>query len=246
MRFQKILLYLFLTTMAVGCDRYGAFLGCNGCFGFWGCEQWELSDDHFIRHESGLPFGFYFSVGGLGHFNAEGPSVNGTTNSDAFARLGIQHFMTNHLAFRVFLTIDRFSDGADSNERVNSSYGAGAGLLYYFAPLYNIATYVGAGLGYSTSTYADYQIPEIIGGKESPQGISSPLGETTRSAFGVTAVAGFDWYLTPNIAIGSEYALGFSSISRTFKDSQGNETDFGAATSLGITPGGNLHMLIHF
>lgn len=249
MRFQKIILYLFLATLAVGCDRYGGFSGCWGCDGFWGCDQWDIPNDYFINHQSALPFSMYFSVQGIDRINPTGPSVNGTTNSDALASFGIQRFFTNHIAMRAFLTFNRFSEGnkVDSLNQVNSAYGLGLGLLYYFDPLYNIATYIGAGVGYRTATFPDYDQPDRAGNEQSPQGVSIPPGKTTLNAFGITTVAGFDWYLTPNFAIGSEYALGFSSISTTFKANvTGTETDRGTATSLGIAPAGNLHMLIHF
>lgn len=247
MRIQKIALFLFLATLAVGCDRYGGFSGCWGCYGFDGCAQWDLTDDHFIRHESALPFCLYFSVQGADKLGPFGPSANGTTNSSAIAHIGIQHFLSRNLAFRALLNFSTESDGADSNEVTSNEYGIGLGVLYYFRPLYNIATYVGGGLGYNTSKVPNYQPPDVIGSGQSPQGSAPGAGETKTNTFGITAVAGFDWYLTPNIAIGTEYALGFSSSGGTYTpQGSSTSTDLPTSTSIGIAPAGNLHMLIHF
>lgn len=247
MRFQKIALYFLLATMAVGCDRFGGFTGCWGCDGFYGCRQWDLSDDHFLRHESGLPFCMLFSVSGGDYFQPYGPSANGTTNSSAIAHIGIQHFLSRDLAFRVLLNFSTENDGADSNARTNSEYGIGVGVLHYFRSLYNIAPYVGAGLGYMMSKGPDFgHVEQIIPG-QNPQGVSQAPGESSLSTFGITAVAGFDWYLTPNIAFGSEYALGFSSSGGTFTPSgSSTSTDLPTSTTLGIAPAGNVHVLIHF
>lgn len=246
MRFQKIVLYSLLATMAVGCGRFGGFTGCWGCDGFYGCDQWELADDHFIRHQSGLPFSMYFSVQGADYFAPSGPSANGTTNSAAIAGFGIQHFLSNNLALRVLLNFGRESDGADSNEVVRSIYGVGVGVAHYFKPLYNIATYVGIGAGFNTSTGPDFT-ENRAGSGQQPQGSAGPFGELTTNTFGVAALAGFDWYLTQNIAIGTEYALGFSTSSGSFTPAGSTESqDVSGPTRFGIAPAGNLHMLIHF
>lgn len=247
MRVQKIILYLLLATMAVGCDQFGGFDGCWGCDGFYGCKQWDLADDHFTKHQSsGLPFGMFFSVTGGGNFNVYGPSANGTENSDALAYLGIQHFLSNSYALRVGATFITANDGAETDDRTNSEYGIGVGVYRYFRPLYNIAPYMGVGVGYSTSTNQSYMPPESVLDKQIPQGVGSPIGETTANTFGISAIAGFDWYVTPNIAFGTEYALGFASQSGTYTPDQGSSVDLPSATTIGIAPAGNVHILIHF
>lgn len=248
MRFQKIVLYSLLATMAVGCGRFGGFTGCWGCDGFYGCDQWDLADDHFLRHESsGLPFGMFFSIQGLDPINPYGPSANGTTNSLALARFGIQHFLANNLALRVLLNFGTETEGPDSASSTRSVYGIGVGLAHYFRPLYNIAPYIGAGIGYNMTTNPGFTgSGDVVGSGQNPQGTGGVPGESTYNTFGVTAVAGFDWYLTQNIAIGSEYALGFSTTSGTFTPTGGESVDVAGPTTFGFAPAGNLHVLIHF
>jgi len=243
MRFQKIILYLLLATMAVGCEQFGGFTGCEGCYGFTGCKQWDLADDHFIRHQSGLPFGMFFSIEGADYINPYGPSANGTTNSAALARFGIQHFLSNSLAIRALVNFGRDAQGPDSNQTVRSTYGLGVGLLYYFRSLYNIAPYIGFGAGYNTSTGSGFS--NVVGSGQNP---ASTGGDgMTINTFGVTAAAGFDWYLTPNIAVGSEYALGFSTSGGTQENPITNEeVDLPSSTTFGFAPAGNLHVLVHF
>jgi hypothetical protein len=244
MRFQKIILYLLLATMAVGCDQFGGFTGCWGCYGFNGCEQWDLTDDHFMKHPSGLPFGMFFSVSGADHFNVYGPSANGTTNSLALAHFGIQHFLSNNLAFRALLSFASDNNGAEGDAEVTSTeFGIGLGLLYYFRPLYNIAPYIGGGVGYRAGSSNGFVSPDNIrvGQFEQQAG-----GETSTNIFGVTASAGFDWYITRNIAIGSEYALGFSSRGGSTTPSGGSSADLPTSTTFGFAPAGNMHILVHF
>lgn len=245
MRFQKIVLYSLLATMAVGCGRFGGFTGCWGCDGFYGCEQWDLADDHFMRHQSsGLPFGMYFSIEGADAIHPYGPSANGTTNSLALARFGINHFLSNNLAIRVLLNFGITSTG-DTNDIDRSVYGIGVGLAHYFRPIYNIAPYVGFGVGFNTSTGPGFT-GNVVGSGQNPQGTGGLPGEQTFNTFGVTAAAGFDWYLTQNIAFGTEYALGFSTSSGTFTPTGGQSVDVAGPTTFGFAPAGNVHVLIHF
>jgi hypothetical protein len=246
MRFQKTILYLLLATMAVGCEQIGGFNGCNGCFGFNGCKQWDLSDDHFLKHQSGLPFCMFFSAQGAENFGPYGPSANGTTNSSAIAGIGIQHFLSTNLAFRVLVNFSSATEGPDSAEIKRNTYGLGVGLLHYFRSLYNIAPYAGIGLGYNTSSGPSFTGQDVNTPGQNPQG-SASFADKTINTFGVTAVAGFDWYLTQNIAIGSEYALGFSSSGGTQKNPITDEdVDLPSSTTFGFAPAGNLHVLIHF
>lgn len=189
----------------------------------------------------------FFSIQGVDAIYPYGPSANGTTNSLALARFGIQHFLANNLALRILLNFGTETEGPETAEVTRSVYGIGVGLAHYFRPLYNIAPYIGGGIGYNMSTNSGFTgNGDVVGSGQNPQGTGGTPGERTFNTFGVTAVAGFDWYLTQNIAIGSEYALGFSSSSGTFTPTGGESVDEAGPTTFGFAPAGNLHVLVHF
>lgn len=249
MRVQKVILYLLLATISVGCDEFGNFYGCNGFWGCDGCKQWSMSDDHVLKHQSsGLPFSLFFSVRGLDDFDAHGPSITGADDSlgtGSIFHLGIKHFLSQSLALRLFLDFQTESMEVGTETTKTSEFGIGVGVDHHFRPLFNISPYIGGNVRFlSGSTDLTLDSIAVVGGRQQPQQVS--LGEVSASIFGIAAVAGFDWYITQNIAIGSEYSLGFTSATSKFTPPSPGVATENTNTFIGFNPSGNLHMLVHF
>jgi hypothetical protein len=205
-----------------------------------------MPDDHVLRHQSsGLPFSMFFSVRGLDYFGARGPSITGSDSTvDALFHIGVKHFLSPSLALRLFLDFTSETSEVGTTSTSTTEFGIGVGVDHHFRTLYNISPYVGGNIRFlSGSGDVTIDTANVVGGKMQPQQAS--LGEVSASIFGIAAVAGFDWYIAQNIAIGSEYSFGFVSATSKFTPTTGTAVE-NTNTFIGFNPSGNLHMLVHF
>jgi hypothetical protein len=186
-----------------------------------------------------------FSIGGPGTFGIGGPSANGTADPRALAHTGFKYFLDDNLALRAIASLDIFNNGNTDAEEKWTEFGVGVGVEHHLTPLYAISPYIGGGIGYWTETSTSSYTGGITIGSQHPQ---SNDHETTTSNFGITVLAGFDWYPWKGIAIGAEYSLGFTSGSSKHKNPDGTEHDGGSPSSFGISPGGgsNIHLTVYF
>jgi hypothetical protein len=170
---------------------------------------------------------FMFTLQGLGTFGIGAPSVNGMMSG-----VGAKWYVANDIALRVLLGLGSnqvAGTGIDSATTLTStSFGIGVGGEYHFRPLYSTSPYVGLQVGF-TSTSTD--VPEESG---------TATDKTT--SFGVTALAGFDWFFTRGLAVGAEMGLGFVS--------NGGTTVTGASkpstSNINLATDGNVHFLVYF
>jgi opacity protein-like surface antigen len=207
-----------------------------------------MSDDHVLHHQSsGLPFSLWFSVRGFDDFGLHGPSITGADDSlgaGSIFHVGVKHFLSQSLALRLFLDFATESTEVGTEKTSLTEYGIGVGVDHHFRPLYNISPYIGGNVRFLAGS-GDLTLDSVasVGGRQQPQQIQ--LGEVSTSIFGIAAVAGFDWYISQNFAIGSEYSFGFTSASTKFTPPTGTATE-NTNTFIGFNPSGNLHMIVHF
>ena len=105
-------------------------------------------------------------------------------------------------------------------------------------PLYSTSPYLGAQIGYGMAS-ASSQV-KVAGTDVTNKGSASVLG--------VSVFGGFDWFFTRGIAIGAEYALGFSSTSSSTTKGTNASVSAPSSTSigLGLSGGANVHAIVYF
>jgi opacity protein-like surface antigen len=185
-----------------------------------------------------------FSMSGFNAFNASGPSGNGANAPIILAGFGGRYYISDGLAIRGLLNFNTSSNSDTGTAKQSSSViGVAAGLEYHLHQVYSTDIYIGGGVGYYTGTFTNTHVDAAHAGGENPQANSDNV--ISGAAFGLTVVGGFDWYIWNGIALGAEYSFGYSSLSasNTFN---GTTTDQPTSSSLGITGGGNIHVVVAF
>lgn len=189
-----------------------------------------------------------FEIGGLGPFGMDAlyiASFDVTSIVDApvtpgsFIVLGAggKYYFSDDLALKAILGFSTSSTGdpdpaKDPNGKTTlTMYGIVAGIEVHTHAVYSTSPYVGAQISFAG-----------LSGKTTVTGQTSE-NSGSGSAFGIGAVAGFDWYVTNGIAIGGEYMLGFSKSSLS-STSGGTTTDLPSHTNIGISSA-SAHLVVH-
>ena len=166
---------------------------------------------------------FVLTLGGLGTFNIGAPSINGMMSG-----VGVKYFLADDMALRILLGFANSSSPstADTSSTLSTTtFGIGAGVEWHFRPLYSTSPYVGAQIGFS-STSSD---------------VTKDATDKT-TAFSVTAIAGFDWFFTHGIAAGAEMGLGFQSNGGT-KTNGASKT---STSTISLATNPNVHLVVYF
>lgn len=187
---------------------------------------------------------FLLSLSGLENFGLYGPSGDGTPNPTVIGGAGMKYFFSDRMALKFAASVSTASNGPDSNRRTTSTFGLGIGLEWHCHDLFSLSPYLGANLGFKTaSTPTDSLV-----GKANGKGVSIQAtgdNKITATGFGGALIAGFDWFFTQSMAIGSEYSLGFGSISSSIT-TNGTKVDSPSSFQFGITGGYNVHFIVYF
>ncbi len=184
------------------------------------------------------------SVSGLESFGLYGPSGDGTPDPQVIAGAGMKYFFGDRWAFKAAATFSTASSGPDSNRATTSAYGLGVGIEWHCHDLYSLSPYLGANLGFRTSSTPK---TETVG-KANGKGVNIQAtgdNKTTNTGFGGAVVAGFDWFFLQSMALGSEYSFGFASTKATVT-TNGTAVDQPSVFQLGLTGGANVHLIVYF
>lgn len=176
---------------------------------------------------------FLFTIQGLGTFGIGAPGIS--NGPSMLYGAGFKYFMSDDLALRILLALNSGSVNSNGTNSVTSTsmdFGIGVGAEMHFRPLYSTSPYVGAQIGFGSSSTDN-------GGSGAAQVKSS------MSSFGINVLAGFDWFWTRGLAIGAEYGLGFASSSAS-TTSNGTTTDLPSNTMIGFNNSGNVHLVVYF
>jgi hypothetical protein len=177
---------------------------------------------------------FMFTINGLGTFGLGAPSFNPGLDAAGF---GFKYFLADDVALRVLLGFN--SKSVDTPETSHTMFGVGVGAEYHFRPLYSTSPYIGAQIGFQSTS--DESVQNILG--------TEVTSTTTASKFNFSAFAGFDWFFTRGIAAGAEFGLGFTSESSSSEASGGGnsqESDGPATTTIALNSAGNVHLVVYF
>jgi outer membrane protein W len=187
---------------------------------------------------------FVFNLAGLGAFGLSAPTIGTVTgitgsgfNSTPVAGAGVKFYIADNMAVRVLLAFASTSNGADTTANVKTStIGIGAAFEYHFKPVYSTSPYVGGGINFASASMTN------AGGTTSERKWGASL-------INIGVLAGFDWYFTRGLAIGGEYALGYSGQSSS-ASVNGKDLDPAPPTTstiaLGIVGSGSVHLIVHF
>lgn len=184
-----------------------------------------------------------FSFGGLQTMSMAAMPIATTTGAGGASVVGagFKTYLSDDLALRALLGFTMNSSGdagvAGGAEDSYTNIGIAVGVEMHTQAVYSTSPYFGAQLAFATTSH-----------KHTTNG--SPNLEVTNSgsAFGIGLLAGFDWYFTRGIAVGAEYTLGFMSMSESAESSAAGATnpDIPGSTSIGISNGGAVHLVVHF
>jgi len=214
--------------------------------------QLYAQDNESHPNTSSGSFNLMYSLNGFGPFGVTGLSGNGANDPKIISGFGARYYLGDKFALRAMLNFGTRTDGKDSNASKATVVGIGLGAEYHCHQLYSTDIYVGGGIGYNSlsATNATSLVFKPNSGTPSPQASSeSPITKIAASAFGVTVLAGFDWYLWNGVALGAEYSLGFVSSSTTQTLADGttqNVYNLYPATAFGISGGTNIHLVVAF
>jgi hypothetical protein len=176
---------------------------------------------------------FLFTIQGLGTFGIGAPGIS--NGPGMLYGAGFKYFMSDDLALRILLALNSGSvktNGTTSVTSTSMDFGIGVGAEMHFRPLYSTSPYVGAQIGFGSSSTDN-------------GGTGAAIQKTSMSSFGINVLAGFDWFWTRGLAIGAEYGLGFASASGTTTTGT-TSTDNPSNTMIGFNNSGNVHLVVYF
>jgi len=177
---------------------------------------------------------FLFTLQGLGTFGLGAPSIG--SGDVVTAGAGMKYYLNDDLALRILLAFNntsmKNSDASDSAKPGTTQFGVGIGAEYHFRPLYSTSPYVGGQISFTNSATDN----DLTGDAKV---------KTSRNSFAVAALAGFDWFFTRGMAAGAEYQLGFATTGGTVTVGS-NSTDLATNTTIGLSGGGNVHLVVYF
>jgi len=183
---------------------------------------------------------FVFNISGLGAFGPTAPPIGSLGGTTPVAGAGLKYYLSDDLAAKVLLAFATTDDGKDSLGTSSTAFGIGAIVEMHFGPLYSTSPYVGAGIRFASgSSTTD------IGG-------TSTDAESSASQLTIMAVAGFDWFFTRGIAIGTEWGLGYTmnstddGVDATDEPSSSSIGLGMTSTSGGLSGSGSVHAVVYF
>ncbi len=188
---------------------------------------------------------FLFGVSGLDNFGLYGPLDDGTASPVIRESAGMKYFFADRMALKFAGTFGTASTGPDSARQTTSTYGLSVGLEWHCHDLYSLSPYLGANLGFKTSSMPTVTQVGKAQGKGGNTIQATGANKTSETGFGGAIEAGFDWFVLPSIALGSEYSLGFSSVSSSVT-TNGTEVTQPGAFDFGIIGGYNVHLVVYF
>jgi hypothetical protein len=183
---------------------------------------------------------FVFNISGLGAFGPTAPPIGSVGGTFPVAGLGLKYYLSDDLAAKVLLAFATTDDGRDSLGTTSTAFGIGATVEMHFGPLYSTSPYAGLGIRFASGSQTT-----DIGGTDTD-------AESSATQLSIMAVAGFDWFFTRGIAIGTEWGLGYT---MTSTDDGVDATDEPSSSSIGIgmtnatgglSGSGSVHAVVYF
>lgn len=195
---------------------------------------------------------FVFNVGGLGAFGPAAQPI-GTVSNGALSQVvsgaGVKYYLSDDFAAKVLLAFGTSDNGVDETKggtNMNQSamqFGIGAIAEIHFGPLYSTSPYAGGGVQFVSGSVTT---------KSQPTPGTTVESKVSGTQITILAVAGFDWFFTRGIAIGTEWGLGFTTSSSS-SESGGTKTDNASPNSIalgmtgtGISGAGSVHAVVYF
>jgi hypothetical protein len=178
-----------------------------------------------------------FELAGIGTFEFTGPGILGY---NAMPAVGAKYFISDDMALFLLAGLST-SSGSDSTastvsaKQSSTAFGIAAGFQMHTRPLYSTSPYWGAMVSFGSSSTDN-------GGTSGTDGSDF---KTSSSAFGVAAIAGFDWFFTHGLCLGGEVGLGFKSTSASFT-SGGTTTDAQGTTVIALATNASVHLNVFF
>ena len=180
---------------------------------------------------------FVFNISGLGAFGPTAQPI-GVLNGAPVAGVGLKYYLSDDLAAKVLLAFASTDDGVDSGGTTTTAFGIGAMVEAHFGPLYSTSPYLGGGIRFAS-------------GSSTRAGVGG-AADTKLSATQLTimAIAGFDWFFTRGIAIGTEWGLGYtmnSSDNGVAPDEPSSSAiGLGMTSGGGVSGSGSVHAVVYF
>jgi hypothetical protein len=185
---------------------------------------------------------FMFNLGGIGTFNLAAEPIGTATLPSAatgtpVVGAGMKYFISDDMALKILLAFGTTSNGKDTTAKFTTmQFGIAAIYEYHFRPLYSTSPYIGGGIRFGTAS-------------QTSAGGTNSESKTSGTVLNIGVVAGFDWFFTKGLALGAEYALGFTSSSGSVTvPSPGTAPTIPTSTAigLGVNGSGSLHALVYF
>jgi hypothetical protein len=178
--------------------------------------------------------GLMFDIAGFGSFGLNGMFIGQSDVDDIDTKIygvGAKYYISDNKAIRLLLAFSSHSGGEPSGQTVTSSstFGIAAQYEMHVGPLYSTSPYFGGGVSFASTSASS-----------TPSG--GTKSTTSYSQFGVSAVAGFDWYFTRGLALGAEYHLGYFGNSESHDPTQG---DTASPSTFGLGGGAEVHLVVH-
>lgn len=184
-----------------------------------------------------------FQFGGLATMGMGAVSIT-TANNTAVVGAGYKYYLSDDMALRAMLGFSTTTSGDEATvagSTTNTNYGIAAGIELHTHAVYSTSPYFGAQISFGGASSTN---------KSSSTAAPNSESKSSGTTFGIAALAGFDWYFTHGLAVGAEYMLGFSSMSsstsNTPRGGSSTTTDNPSVSAIGITNGGNVHLVVHF
>ncbi len=202
----------------------------------------------------------YFDFGGLGsmamtnvvaQFLFSGSGTGSTIPNAIVYGAGIKTYLADEFALRASLGFSTSTDGdadpakSSDGKTTGTFFGLNAGVEFHTKALYSLSPYFGGLVSFASgsSTNTKDQVA-ITSGKNTTLATTTSETKVSATAFGVEALAGFDWYIFRGVAIGGEFGLGFGSGSGS-RTSGGTTVDSPSSTEIAIGSG-SVHLLFNF
>jgi outer membrane protein W len=178
-----------------------------------------------------------FELAGIGTFGFTGPGIMGY---NAMPAVGAKYFISDDMALFVLagLTTSSGNDSTPSTvsaKQSSTAFGIAAGFQMHTRPLYSTSPYWGAMVSFGSYS-ADN------GGTSGTDGTDE---KRSSSAFGVAALAGFDWFFTHGLSLGGEVSLGFKSTSASTTVG-GTTNDDQGTTVIALATNASVHLNVFF
>ncbi len=178
-----------------------------------------------------------FELAGVGTFGFTGPGILGY---NAMPAVGAKYFISDDMAIFVLAGLSTLS-GSDttpssqSAKQSSTAFGLAAGFQMHMRPLYSTSPYWGAMVSFGSYSYDN-------GGTSGTDGTDY---KSSSSAFGIAALAGFDWFFTHGLALGGDVSLGFKSTSGS-QTAGGTTSDTQGTTVISLATNASVHLNVFF